>query len=135
MTNDVSKLREQYRQVRAPAGLAVRVRAATNKPSVRGSLWMPTTAAVLALAMLAVVVPLLVDVENDVPAATEKPPVPSLSMLASMLPEKPSGRAASLTQLRTLAKPKMPSKPAGNEPQASQPNHDKFLKEKNHALI
>lgn len=135
MSNDISELKEQYRRVKAPAALAARVRAAVDEAPQRGSLWMPATATVFALALLAGILPLLMDVPDSQPAATDKQRRPSLSALATMMPKKPPGRSTSLARLRTISKPKMPSKPVSKEPQANNPNNDEIFKEKTHVLI
>lgn len=135
MTDEILELRDRYREMRAPGAMSTRVRASVTDQPQRGPFWKPATATVLALGLLAFVLPVLMDVEESVPTISEEPRRPSLSALAGMVPKKPAGRSTSLTRLRTLAKPKMPSKPGVKEPQANYPIHDDSFKEKKNALI
>lgn len=115
--------RRDYQAVRAPHGLATRIKArARALPPSRGwaSVWRPVTAG-LALALgLVAVSPLLIDNHKATPST---PPLPSLTALSRNLPAKPTTSMPSFSQLKSLSAPSLPSppKPTETAPQSRDP--------------
>lgn len=115
--------RREYQSIRVPLGLETRIKArARELPPGKGwiRIWRPLTAvAALALGLVAVS-PLLKD-NSGIEAGT--PPLPSLAALSRSLPAKPSTSMPSFSQLKTLPKPRLPSRPMPTEkaPQSRDP--------------
>ncbi|MBT8099273.1 MAG: hypothetical protein KJO82_05965 [Gammaproteobacteria bacterium] len=131
MNDELEKLKRDYRDVTAPPHLASRVRASLAQAPKRSGRWIPFAAtAVLAL----VVVWLFPLRESQAPAAT--PLTPSLSAVATLSIQKPTGAAPSTSMLHSLTVPQMPAKPQA-EPTDQQTNfnlENDMVKENKHAL-
>lgn len=135
MTDDIEKLKRDYRAIRAPAQVATGIREQLADEPRKGGYWMPATASALTVIAIVGVLPFLLQPQPGQPAS-EKPTKPSLSALASMVPKKPTtGTTTSMTQLRSVKVPKMPAKPKAARPQAHSPIENELLKENDHALI
>ena len=122
-------LKRDYRAIEAPPHLATRIRAEVADRPLRRHRWMPATATVMVVVTAVWLLPVLWQQQGvDAP----RPSKPSLSAIAALKPDKPSA-APSLTQIRTVPKPRMPSKPQLRpaKPQTNFENDD--LKEKDHA--
>lgn len=132
MTDDLQKLKKDYREIKAPAHLASKIGATVAADRTHTRHWIPATASVLTVAGILGIIPLVMQQQVVV---SEKPAKPSLSALASLLPEKPANTTTSLSKLRSVRVPKMPAKPKPAKPQANFQIEDDLLKENDHALI
>ena len=140
MTDDIEKLKRDYRAIRAPAQVATGIREQLADEPRKGGYWMPATASALTVVAIIGILPFLLQPQPEQAAsekpASEKTARPSLSALASMLPKKPvTGATTSMTQLRSVKVPRMPAKPKAARPQAHSPIENELLKENDHALI
>ncbi len=129
MTDDLDKLKQDYRAIKAPRHLATRIRASVDDERRRPTRWLPaiaaTTIAIAAVAMF----PLLYQ-PADMTAMK-----PSLSTLATLKPAKPAVPAPSMSKLRSVPVPRMPAKPKPKKPQSNRSGEPEFLKEKDHANV
>lgn len=136
MSEDLKKLKSGYQSISAPPHLAARVAASVADSRTRSGFWMP--AAVTCTAILALVyLPVNIFNPGDVVVA-EKPGKPSMTALAALKPSKPAVSTPSLSQLRTVAVPRMPAKPKATKPVKSQTNNrieNESLKEKSNVYI
>jgi hypothetical protein len=108
---DFERLEQEYRKIKAPPYLATRIRAEVAGRAVRPRMLMPA-AVTLAVVML-VIVPLLF---NERPLHEPAQTMPSLAMVSQMTPDKPGASIISLANVRSMAKPAMPQKPAWVKP-------------------
>ena len=115
MTEDLDRLKRDYRAIKAPPHLATRIRASVDDDRLRPTRWLPA----LAATTIAI-------------AAAMKP---SLSTLASLKPEKPAVPSPSLSKLRSVPVPRMPAKPKPKKPQSNRTGEPEFLEEKDHANV
>lgn len=130
MNDDIRKLAEEYRDIEAPPFLETRIRAEVANRPVRNHGWLPVaTTAVMAAAVVGLL-PMLW--QGDAPVST-KPSSPSLSSLASIKVEKPSGVSPSLSQVRSIKAPRMPGKPRPPEPREQTNSVIEIYEEKDHA--
>ena len=129
MTDDLEKLKQDYRAIRAPQHLATRIRANVDEDLRRGTRWFPaiaaTTIAIAAVAMF----PLLYQPSSVTPMK------PSLSTLATLKPDKPAVPSPSLSKVRSVPVPRMPAKPKPGKPQTNKTSEPGFIKEKDHANV
>ena len=141
MSKDLESLRHAYREIRAPAQLAARIRARVDLGARRPSRpWIPAAAAVMGIVAMAWFLPGLW--QQD-PAGPTRPAAPSLSMLASMAPKKPAVTTPGLSRLRSVALPNIPTRPGWQPEQPVQPEppetplnfHPEPPTEKDHAYI
>lgn len=125
----LDELKRDYRAIEAPPHLATRIRAEVAERPMRRHRWMPATATAMVAISAVWLLPMLWQ-QPDVEAP--RPSKPSLSAIAALKPDKPAA-APSLTQLKTVPKPRMPSKPQLRpaKPQTNFENDE--LKEKDHA--
>lgn len=134
MTNeskDIDSLRQGYRRIKAPPHLATRIRAEVADQPIRSHSWMPAGATVMAVALVALMVPFFG--QQSVKPATV-PSKPSLSALAALKPDAPPATSVSLSKLRTVKKPKLPAKPIlkTTKPQTHLNLENNLLEEKDH---
>ncbi len=131
MSDELEKLKQDYRNIEAPPHLATRVRASVAQETRRRHAWMPVAAATAVAAAAIWLIPF-----GEQPTA-DLPRKPSLSALASLKPQKPSVSAPSLSQIKTVSVPKMPAKPAIKpaKPQSNSIHDSEILKEKDHANV
>ena len=122
-------LKRDYRTIEAPPHIATRIRAEVADRPMRRHRWMPATATAMVAITAVWFLPALWQQQG---IDAQRPSKPSLSAIAALKPDKPAA-APSLTQLRTVPKPRMPSKPQLRraKPQTNFENED--LKEKDHA--
>lgn len=137
MTNDIDKLKRDYRDLEAPPHLATRIRAEVGAQRYRSRPWLP--AAVTMVLAIGIALPFLWQQTTPKPPAeasrTEQPSTPSLSALSSLRPERPKVATPNLTQLRSVPTPRMPTRPQLNprRPQSSLDTEHENLQEKDHA--
>lgn len=104
--SDVQQLKRAYREINAPPGLALRVRAEFADTPVRPPRLVPV-AATLAIGVLALLPLIFME-----PASRATAPVmPSLAMVSEMIPDGASLTSPSLSRVRSVKRPAMPSKP------------------------
>ena len=129
MTEDLDRLKRDYRAIKAPPHLATRIRASVDDDRLRPTRWLPaaaaTTIAIAAVAMF----PLLYQ------PASVTAMKPSLSTLASLKPEKPAVPSPSLSKLRSVPVPRLPATPKPKKPQSNRTGEPEFLEEKDHANV
>ncbi len=139
MTDDLDKLKRDYRAVEAPPHLATRIRAEVGSRTYRSRPWLP--AAVTMVLAIGIALPILwqqTTPQPPEPAETPRasqPTSPSLSALTSLTPNKPKVAAPNLSQLRSVPTPRLPPRPNLNtpRPQSSLDTEHENLQEKNHA--
>ena len=137
MTNDIDKLKQDYRSVEAPPHLATRIRAEVGSRPYRNRAWLPA-AATMVLA-IGIALPFLwmqtTPQPTDQGSRTTQPTSPSLSALSSLTPDRPKVTAPNLSQLRSVPTPSMPQRPQLNtqRPQSSLDTEHENLQEKDHA--
>ncbi len=137
MTNDIDKLKRDYRAVEAPPHLATRIRAEVGDRTYRNRAWLP--AAVTMVLAVGLALPFLWQGTTPQPpeesTRTSQPTSPSLSALTSLTPDKPKVTAPNLSQLRSVPTPRMPPRPRLNtqRPQSSLDTEHENLQEKDHA--
>ncbi|MGI9233405.1 MAG: hypothetical protein ACR2RD_07215 [Woeseiaceae bacterium] len=131
MTDDIAELKQAYRDIKAPPHLATRVRAEVRGQRVRSYSWMPAGATVMAVVLVAWLAPFGGE-QTETPSAV--PSKPSLSAIAALKPNAPRGTSVSLSKLRTVKKPKLPTKPRlkATKPQTNLESENDLLKEKNY---
>ena len=137
MTDDIDKLKQDYRAVEAPPHLATRIKAEVTERPDRNRAWIP--AAVTMVFAMGIALPFLWQQTTiDPPAGTSRttqPPTPSLSALASYTPARPKVSTPSLSQLRSVPVPRLPPRPQLNtqRPQSSLDTEHENSEEKHHA--
>lgn len=133
MTDEFDELKRAYRDVKAPPHLATRIRAEVGDQRVRSHSWMPAGAAIMAVVLVVFLVPY---VGEQTPPQSATPSRPSLSAIAALKPDKPAHTSVSMSQLKTVKKPKLPAKPQlkGTKPQTNLDIESDLLEEKNHVL-
>ena len=133
MTNDIDKLKDDYRAIKAPPHLATRVRAQVKDTRFRRYNWVPAGATAMAIVAVFWLVPLL-SVQTTSDSALRKP---SLTSIAALKPTKPQGTPINLAQIRTVSRPSMPERPRikTTKPQTRLDTENELLEEKDHAYI
>lgn len=133
MTDKFDELKQAYRHIKAPPHLAARVRAEVADQRVRSHSWAPVGATVMAIVLVAWLAPYVGEQNGSVSGAPTKP---SLTAIATLIPSAPPGASVSLSQLRTVKKPKLPAKPRlkATKPQTNLELESDLLEEKNHVL-
>ncbi len=138
MTDDLDKLKQDYRAVEAPPHLATRIKARVSERSDRNRAWVP--AAVTMVLAIGIAIPMLwqqttLNTPADDATRTTQPSTPSLSALASLTPDRPKVATPSLSQLRSVPVPRLPPRPQINtqRPQSSLDTEHENSQEKHHA--
>ena len=146
MTNDLDKLKRDYRDIEAPPQLAARIRAEVGDRTYRSRPWLP--AAVTMVLAIGIALPFLWQQTTPRPpeqasqasqtsqtSRASQPSSPSLSALTSLTPDKPRVAAPNLSQLRSVSTPRMPPRPQlkPRRPQSSLDTEHENLQEKDHA--
>ncbi len=149
MTNDLDKLKRDYRDIEAPPQLATRIRAEVGDRTYRSRPWLP--AAVTMVLAIGIALPFLWQQTTPRPpeqasqasqtsqtsqtSRASQPGSPSLSALTSLTPDKPRVAAPNLSQLRSVSTPRMPPRPQlkPRRPQSSLDTEHENLQEKDHA--
>ena len=135
MSDDLDKLKREYQAINAPPHLATRIRASVADTNTRTGFWMPAAVTCTAILALVWMLPFTTQVTTDEVA---KPTRPSVSALAALKPSKPSVSTPSLSQLRSVSVPKLPTKPKLATPPKSQTKYQieyETLKENDNAYI
>ena len=134
MTDNIGELKKDYRDIKAPSHLATRIRAEVADQPLRTHSWIPAGATVMAILLVAWIVPY---VGEQPPKPSAVPNKPSLAALAALAPDKPTGTSPSLSKVRSVKVPKMPAKPR-LKPKNPQSNYDfeiDLMEENDHAHI
>ena len=134
MSDDIDKLKKDYREIGAPEHLATRIRAeAADRDSPRRT-WLPVLAPVVVAVAAVTVAPLLMQQQAGDELATPKPT--SMSTLTRVSSLKPAVTAPSLSNLKSVKVPALPRKPKPDSEQTPQTHfdiNDENLKETDHA--
>ena len=115
----LEQLRERYQQVTAPPELAGRIRKdATELAQRRAPRWLlPFAGGVAAAAALIVAMPLVMNETS--------PSIPTMTELASAMPDKPAVTMPSVSSFRLPQRPPLPERPRPErDPATSVPNED-----------
>ena len=133
MTDNIGELRNRYRDIEAPPHVATRIRAEVADKPLRTRSWTPAGATIMAVVLVAWLVPYLG--ENPTTPST-RPTKPSLTALVALKPDAPAHTSVSLSQLKTMKKPKLPQKPRlkPTKPQTNLESESDLLEEKNYVL-
>ena len=134
MSEDIDKLKQDYREIRAPEHLATRIRAeVADRDSPRRS-WLPTLVPIAVAVAAVTVAPLLMQQQTGDESVAPKPT--SLSTLAHVSSQKPAMPVPSLSKMKSVKVPTLPRKPRPDSEQSPQTYfdiEDENLKEKDHA--
>jgi len=134
MSEDIDKLRQEYREIRAPGHLATRIRAeVAGLDSPRRS-WLPALAPIAVAVAAVTVAPLLMQQQPGDETVAPKPT--SLSSLTHLSSLKPEMSTPSLSKVKSVTVPALPRKPKPDSEQTPQTYfdiEDENLKEKDHA--
>lgn len=133
MTDQFDELKQAYRDIKAPPHLATRIRAEVADQRVRSHSWMPAGATVMAVVLVAWLAPFVSQQTETSSSVARKP---SLSAIAALKPNAPPRTSVSLSQLKTVKKPKLPARPRlkATKPQSNLESESDLLEEKNHVL-
>ncbi len=130
MTEQLDDLAREYREVRAPATVATRVRAEVRDRRAPRFGWVPIASTAALAAVLAGALPML---WQSTAVTPEQATRPSLSRLASLKVERPDSVSPSLSKLKTVKAPAMPARPSRVPPKEQTNTEIEFLEEKDHA--
>lgn len=133
MKYEIDDLKEDYRSIKAPPHLATRVRAEITVLAVRRRNWVPAGATIMAVVAVVWLTPFIAQLSST----DAQPSKPSLTAIASLKPEKPKGTTVSLTKIRTVKRPVLPTRPRlkTTKPQTRFDTENDLLKEKDHVFI
>lgn len=133
MSENIDKLQQDYREIRAPAHLATRIRAeVADLESPRRS-WLPALAPIAVAVAAVTVAPLLMQQQPGDETVAPKPT--SLSSLTRLSALKPEMSIPSLSRMKSVKVPALPRKPKPDSEQTPQTYfdiEDENLKEKDH---
>lgn len=131
LEESIDELKRQYRSIKAPPYLAAKVRAAVSERKAASHHWWPALAAIAMGIAVFGIVPFL---QHEEATSKVSPSLPSLTALARLAPTKPKNVSPSLTQIRSVSTPPMPSKPKhGKRPQSNSESNDiQLFKENNY---
>lgn len=134
MSEDIDKLRKDYREIRAPEHFATRIRAEVADRDSPRRTWLAVLAPVAVAVAAVTVAPLLMQKQAGDESATPKPT--SMSTLTRVSSLKPAVTAPSFSNMKSVKVPALPRKPKPDSEQAPQTYFDmkdENLKETNHA--
>ena len=134
MTDDLEKLKRDYRKIKAPPYLATRVHAELAQAPTQRRKWVPAAVAITSVAIAVIAVGTVVVRQQPAQTMTS----PSLAALTRMTPRKPAVPAPSLSKLRSVKIPTMPTKPKLTQPNDQQTYFDfenEVLKETDYEYI
>lgn len=134
MSDDIDKLKREYRAIRAPDYLATRIRAETRDDDRKRRSWLPAMATIAVAVAAITVTPVLLQQQASDETVAPKPT--SLSSLSGVASSKPRIKAPSLTRVKSVAVPALPKKPrptTDKEPQSYFDTETEPMKEKHHA--
>lgn len=113
---DLDGLRRRYREIEAPPYLATRIRAAAGDRAHRRTWWRPALAAIPAVVIAIVIVPLVLQQQ---PAGK-----PTLTSLPDVSSARPDLSSLSMARIRSVRTPALPRKPEVEKPEKPQSNFD-----------
>jgi len=134
MSEDIDKLKQDYREIRAPEHLATRIRAEVSDRDLPKRSWLPALAPVAVAVAAVTVAPLLMQQQPGDETVAPKPT--SMSSLTRVSSLKPEMSTPSLSKMKSVTVPALPRKPKPNSeetPQTYFDIEDENLKEKDHA--
>ena len=134
MSEDIDKLRQDYREIRAPEHLATRIRAeVADRDSPRRS-WLPALAPIAVAVAAVTVAPLLMQQQPGEDTVAPKPTsLSSLTRVSSLKPEMSTPSHSKLKSVKVPALPRKPKPDSEQTPQTYFDIEDENLKEKDHA--
>jgi len=115
MTDTIDALKQAYRDVKAPLYLVTRIRAEVAGRPLRWQTWKPAAATAAAIAVLVWLGPFVGEHTATSSPVTSQP---SLAAIMALKPDVPLRMSVSLSQLKTVKKPRLPVKP---QPATSKP--------------
>ncbi len=130
MSEPLDELAREYREVRAPATVATRVRAEVRDRRAPRFGWVPIASTAALAAVLAGALPMLWQSSTVTPDTATRP---SLSTLAALKVERPAHVSPSLSKVKTVKAPSMPARPKRVPPKEQTNIEIEFLEEKDHA--
>lgn len=133
MTEEWDSLKQGYRDIKAPSHLATRIRAEVADDPLRTRSWILAGATVAAVFIVAWFAPNIGEQPVTPAARTSKP---SLSAITALKPSAPVGTSVSMSHLKTVKKPKLPTKPRLNatKPQSNLKLESDLLEESHNVL-
>lgn len=134
MNEDIDKLKQDYRAIRAPEHVATLIRAEVADRESPRRTWLPTLVPVAVAAAAVTVAPLLMQQQSGDETVAPKPT--SLSTLTRVSSLKPGTTAPSLSRMKSVKVPALPRKPQTKSQEQPQTKFDieiEHLKEKDHA--
>jgi len=134
MSDDIDKLQQDYREIRAPEHVATRICAEVADRDSPRRTWLPALAPIAVAVAAVTVAPLLMQQEPGDETVAPKPT--SLSTLTRVSSLKPGMTAPSLSSMKSVKVPALPRKPKTElqeQPQTHFDIENEHLKEKDHA--
>ena len=134
MSEDIDKLKQDYRGIRAPKHLATRIRAEVADQGRPRRSWLPALVPVAVAVAAVTVAPLLMQQQSGDETVAPKPT--SMSSLTRVSSLKPEMSTPSLSKMKSVTVPALPRKPKPDSEQTPQTYfdiEDENLKEKDHA--
>ena len=133
MNDDILKLKRDYQDIEAPAYVATRIKAEVTNRKMHRRSRRPAMATVAIVVAALTVTPVLL---NHQTTESVEPSPTSLSVLSSVAANKPAMQIPSLSKVKSVSMPAMPSKPTpttDEEPQTLFETEDNPLEEISHA--
>ena len=134
MSEDIDRLKQDYRDIRAPGHLATRIRAEVADRDLPTRSWLPALAPIAVAVAAVTVAPLLMQQQPGDETVAPKPT--SLSSLTRVSSLKPEMSTPSLSKMKSVTVPALPRKPKTDSEQTPQSYfdiEDENLKENDHA--
>ena len=122
MSEDIDKLRQDYRRIRAPGHLATRIRAEVADRSLPRRSWLPALAPIAVAVAAVTVAPLLTQQQPADETVAPKPT--SMSSLTRLSTLKPEMSTPSLSTMKSVSVPALPRKPEPDSKQTPQTYFD-----------
>ena len=134
MSEDIDKLKQDYRDIRAPGHLVTRIRAEAADRDLPTRSWLPALAPIAVAVAAVTVAPLLMQQQPGDETVAPKPT--SLSSLTRVSSLKPEMSTPSLSKMKSVTVPALPRKPKPDSEQTPQSYfdiEDENFKENDHA--
>jgi len=134
MSEDIDKLKQDYRDIRAPGHLGTRIRAEVADRDLPTRSWLPALAPIAVAVAAVTVAPLLMQQQPGDETVAPKPT--SLSSLTRVSSLKPEMSTPSLSKMKSVTVPALPRKPKPDSEQTPQSYfdiEDENFKENDHA--
>jgi hypothetical protein len=134
MSENIDKLKQDYREIRAPGYLATRIRAEVSDRDLPTRSWLPALAPVAVAIAAVAVAPLLTQQQPDENAVAPSPT--SMSALTRLSSLKPAVSTPSLSTIKSVKVPALPRKPGTDpkeQPQTQFEFENENSEEKDHA--